>query len=52
MPRRADEGEQATNIVRYRLEDAGQMLIAEKQLRSTQHKHDNIWVFEKQYPSS
>ena len=46
------EGEQATNIVRYRLEDAGQMLIAEKQLRSTQHKHDNIWVFEKQYPSS
>ena len=45
------EGEQASNIVRYRLEDAGQTLIAEEQLRSTQHKHDNSWVFDKQNPS-
>ncbi len=42
------EGEQATNIVRYRLEDAGQTFIAEEQLRSTQHKHNNMWVFDKQ----
>jgi hypothetical protein len=42
------EGEQATNIVRYRLEDAGQTFIAEEQLLSTQHKHDNMWVFDKQ----
>ena len=44
------EGEQASNIVRYRLEGAGQTLIAEEQLRSAQHKHDNRWVFDKQNP--
>ena len=40
------EGEEATNVVRYRLKDDGQIFIAEEQLRSTQHKHDNLWVFE------
>ncbi len=46
------EGKQASNIVRYQLEDAGQTLIAEEQLRSAQHKHNNTWVFDKQNPSS
>ncbi len=40
------EGEEATNIVRYRLEDVGQTLIADEQLHSTQYKHNNSWVFE------
>ena len=42
------EGEEASNIVRYKLEDEGQTLIADEQLRSTQHKHDNMWMFDKQ----
>lgn len=42
------EGEEASNIVRYKLEDNGQTLIAEEQLRSSLHKHDNNWVFDKQ----
>ena len=40
------DGEEATNLVRYRLEDGGRTFIAEEQLRSTQHKHDNLWVFD------
>lgn len=40
------EVEEATDIVRYRLENAGQTFIAEDQLRSSQHNHDNLWVFE------
>ncbi|CAN5391726.1 hypothetical protein BH20ACI1_BH20ACI1_09720 [soil metagenome] len=42
------ESEEASNIVRYKLEDEGQTLIADEQLRSTQHKHDNMWMFDKQ----
>lgn len=42
------EGEEASNIVRYKLEDEEQTLIADEQLRSTQHKHDNMWMFDKQ----
>ena len=41
------EGEEASNIVRYRLEDAGQTLIANERLHSNQFKHANLWVFEK-----
>jgi len=42
------EGEQATNIVRYRLADQGQTFIAEEQLHSGEHNHENLWVFDKQ----
>jgi len=42
------QGEQATNIVRYRLSDEGQIFIAEEQFRSREHNHDNRWVFDKQ----
>ena len=41
------EGEEATNIVRYRLSDDGQTLIAEEQFRGREHSHDNKWVFDK-----
>ena len=44
----AHEGEEASNIVLYRLENDGQTLTAEEQLRSSQHNHDNKWVFDKQ----
>ena len=40
--------ERVTNIVRYTLEDAGQTFTDEEQLRSAQHKHNNMWVFDKQ----
>lgn len=42
------EGEEATNIVRYRLSDNGQTLIAEEQFRGREHRYDNKWVFDKQ----
>jgi hypothetical protein len=41
-------GEQATNIVRYKLTDAGQSFIAEERFRSNEHDYENTWVFDKQ----
>ena len=41
-------GEQATNFVRYRLPAEDQVLIAEEQFRSREHRHENRWVFDKQ----
>jgi hypothetical protein len=37
----------AINVVRYRLADASQTLVAEESLRSEQHSHQNTWVFER-----
>src|SRR5262245_30057558 len=41
------EGMRATNVVRYRLADGGQVLVAEENLSSQQHSHENTWVFDK-----
>jgi hypothetical protein len=38
----------ATNVVRYRLAEAGRTFVAEECLRSEQHNHDNTWVFDKE----
>ena len=37
-----------TNVDRYSLENAGQTFVAVERLRSSQHSHDNIWVFDRQ----
>jgi hypothetical protein len=44
----AREGTRATNVVRYRLGDAGQTLVAEESLRSAQHSHENTWVCDRE----
>ena len=41
------EGTRATNVVRYRLAEAGQVFVAEESLRSEQHSHENTWVFDR-----
>lgn len=35
----------ATNTVRYRLQSAGRVLVAEERLRSSQINYENVWVF-------
>jgi hypothetical protein len=45
-------GEEATNVVHYRLEDNGRMLIAEERFRSAKHNYDNRWVFAREWESS
>ncbi len=42
------EGEQATNFVRYTLEDEGQTFIAEEHFRGERQTYSNTWVFEKE----
>jgi hypothetical protein len=37
--------DQASNTVRYRLDDAGRTLIAKERLRSSRLNYDNVWVF-------
>jgi hypothetical protein len=37
----------ATNIVKYSIEDKGQTLIAEEYFSSSEHKHYNRWVFDR-----
>jgi hypothetical protein len=39
------DGEEATNLVRYRLEEDGTVLIAEESFRSSAQSYDNRWVF-------
>jgi hypothetical protein len=41
------EGEQATNLVRYTLEDDGQTFVAEEHFRGNQQRYCNKWIFEK-----
>jgi hypothetical protein len=41
------DGVQATNIVRYRLLEDGQVFIAEEQFRSQEMNYENRWVFDK-----
>ncbi len=41
-------GNLATNLVRYRLEKNGLMLVAEERFRSPGHDYDNTWVFAKE----
>jgi hypothetical protein len=41
------EGEQATNLVRYTLEDDGQTFVAEEHFRGEQQNYSNTWIFEK-----
>ncbi len=40
-------GEEATNLVRYRLEEDGTILVAEESFRSSGQSYDNRWVFTK-----
>src|SRR5262245_42944989 len=42
------EGMRATNVVRYRLADAGRTFVAEERLRSEQQSHENTWVFDRE----
>src|SRR5262245_43548967 len=42
------EGTRATNVVRYRLAEAGRAFVAEESFRSEQHSHENTWVFDRQ----
>ncbi len=39
------EGEEATNLVRYRLEEGGAVLGAEEVFRGPEQSYDNRWVF-------
>ena len=38
------DGREATNVVRYSLQDGGQTLVAEEKFRGPIRKHDNLWV--------
>lgn len=38
------DGREATNVVRYSLQDGGRTLVAEEKFRGPIHKHDNLWV--------
>lgn len=40
-------GEESTNWVRYHLEEAGSVLVAEERFRSRERNYDNRWVFNK-----
>ncbi len=42
------EGEQATNIVRYKLADKDHVFLADERFRSEEHNYENRWVFDKQ----
>jgi hypothetical protein len=44
------EGVEADNVVRYRLADGGQTLIAEEHFRSAGHVYTNRWVFDRRQP--
>ncbi|MEW6732759.1 MAG: hypothetical protein AB1489_15645 [Acidobacteriota bacterium] len=41
-------GKEATNLVRYKLADTLDMLIAEERLQSKELSYNNIWVLDKQ----
>lgn len=41
------DGREATNVVRYSLQDGGRTLVAEEKFRGPIHKHDNLWVAER-----
>lgn len=41
------EGEQATNLVRYTLEDEGQTFVAKEYFRGEQQNYSNTWIFDK-----
>ena len=41
------EGKQATNVVRYTLENDGQTFVADEQFNSEQQSYSNMWVFKK-----
>ena len=41
----------ATNVVYYRLREDGQVLEAEEHFRGPNHKHDNVWIFERKPPT-
>lgn len=41
------DDDEATNVVRYRLEDEGKTFIAEEQFTSAETSYKNIWVLEK-----
>jgi hypothetical protein len=42
------EGDQATNIVRYKLADKDQVFLADERFHSEEHNYENSWVFDKQ----
>jgi len=41
----------ATNVVYYRLREDGKVLEAEEHFRGPNHKHDNVWVFDRKPPT-
>jgi len=41
---------EATNNVRYRLQDGGRTLVAEEQFRGSRFSYDNLWVADKRDP--
>ena len=41
-------GEQATNIVRYKLADKNQVFVADERFHSRELKYKNRWVFDRQ----
>lgn len=38
------DGREATNVVRYTLQDGGKMFVAEEKFRGPVRKYDNLWV--------
>lgn len=44
-------GGDATNVVYYRLKEDGQVLEAEEHFRGPNHKHDNVWIFDRKPPT-
>lgn len=40
--------EEATNLVRYGLEEDGTILVADESFRSTTQSYDNRWLFERE----
>lgn len=42
------DGREATNVVRYSLQDGGRTLIAEEKFRGPFRKHDNLWIADRE----
>ena len=45
------DGRQATNVVRYSLQEGGRTLVAEEKFRGPIRKYDNHWVADRKSPS-
>jgi hypothetical protein len=48
----AAKDDEATNVVRYSLENGGQTLVAHERFRSSKQSYDNVWVLNKYSPDT